>query len=391
MKGSRSERRANVVVLAAISMVVIIGIAALAIDLGQLYVTRAELQRAADAAALAGATSYFSDAGLAQDIPELNYMIDTRAQEVSLANLTHHAGTILESADIVIGAYDYDYPEADLDVSGALHFNAVQVTARRTTDSPNGPITLFFARLIGVEESGVVATATAIADDRFRGLRLDRDLGCPFIPFTIHTNLYEEMASNGEDHFSYDDGVYETGDGVPEVKLYPWKSTVGDPNDPMDDVFATDDSGQGNFGVLEFGGGGAAATAERVLRGVTAAELETEIGSSELTFCDELGNPTTVLMSGHPGVQAGTADALEQRIGDVVGFFVHDLVIGSGTNTEYRTVGVRFGRLIDVRLTGNVADKRVLIQPVPYTGSEVLINTYARSTNGQVGRAILVK
>ena len=386
-----AEQRGNVIVLAAISMTVLIGFAALAIDLGQLYVARAELQRAADAAALAGASSYFSDAGQAQDIPELSYVIDMRSQEVSLANPTHHAGTVLDLGDIMIGGYDFDYPEDDLDMSGSLRFNAVQVTTRRTSGSSNGPITLFFAGLIGMGEGGVVATATAVADDRFAGLRLDRDIGCPFIPFTIHVNLYNDMVVNGDDNYSYDDAVYYTGDGIPEVQLYPWRHFPGDPADQWDDVYVTDDEGQGNFGILEFGGGGASATAEMILNGVTAAELQAEIGTSELTFCDELGNPTTVQMSGNPGVQAAVAKAPEDRIGDVVGFFVHNEVTGSGTNVEYQTVGVRFGRIMDVKLRGSPAKRFLLVQPVAYTGPEVIINRYAPSTDGHVGRAILVR
>ncbi|MBU0617345.1 MAG: hypothetical protein KKI02_06495 [Planctomycetes bacterium] len=396
MRGARSDRhwarqRGSVVVLAAISMVVVIGIAALAIDLGQLYVVRAELQRAADAAALAGASSYFSDAGLAQDIPELSYLIDTRSQEVSLANLTRHAGTVLDLADIVIGAYDHDYPEADLDVSGSLRFNAVQVTARRTSDSPNGPVTMFFAGIFGVDESGVVAQATAVADDRFAGLRLERGFGYPFIPFTIDIDLYNDMVVNGHDGFSYDDGVYGTGDGIPEVRLYPWKHFGGDPSDPWDDVYTVDDSGQGNFGILEFGGGGAAATSERIRNGVSAAELEAEIGTSELRFYDDLGNPITYQMSGSPGVQAAVADALEQRIGDMVGFFIHDGVTGSGASVEYRTVAVRFGRIMDIRLKCNPSERGLSVQPTAYSGSEVIVRRYAPETDGQIGRAMLVK
>src|SRR5262245_31900896 len=45
----------------AISSIVIFGIAALAIDIGNLYATRAELQRCADASALAGCWELLDD------------------------------------------------------------------------------------------------------------------------------------------------------------------------------------------------------------------------------------------------------------------------------------------------------------------------------------------
>jgi hypothetical protein len=390
-KRCSAQQRGNVVVLVAISMTLLIGFAALAIDLGQLYVARAELQRAADAAALAGASAYFSDAGLAQDTTELSYMIDLRAQAAALANPTHHAETILDLSDIVIGAYDFDYPDGDLDTSGSLRFNAVQVTTRRTTDSAGGPIALFFGGLIGVEQGNVVATATAVADDRFRGLWLNDPDDPPLIPFTISIDLYDDMVANGDDNYSYDGAVYETGDGIPEVRLFPWRHFPGDPADPWDDVYELDDAGEGNFGILEFTGTGAHATSDRILSGITAAELQAEIGTSELTFYDDTGNPTTYQMSGAPGIQAGTTDALEQRIGDVVGYFVHDQITGSGTNVEYRIVGVRVGRIMSLYLYGNPTKRHLSVQPVAHSGPNVMTDSNAPSTGGQLGRSILVK
>ncbi len=50
------SQRGNTLFLVAASMVVILGLSALAIDLVSFYVARSEAQRSADAAALAGAT-----------------------------------------------------------------------------------------------------------------------------------------------------------------------------------------------------------------------------------------------------------------------------------------------------------------------------------------------
>jgi hypothetical protein len=390
--GNRSaRRRGHVVVLAAVSLTLLIGFAALAIDLGQIYVVRAELQRAADAAALAGASSYFSDAGLVQNLAELGHAIETRSQEVSLANQTHNAETILDLPDIVIGTYDFDFPDAALDASGAVPFNAVQITTRRTAASSNGPIAMFFGGIFGVDERGVIAEATAVADDRFRGLRLDEEIDFVFIPLTMRESHYEYLVVNGNDDYSYDGEVYESGDAIPEVRLYPWRLFPGTPADPWDDVFEMDDEGAGTFGVLEFTGSGAATTADRILNGVSAEELREEVGTSELTFYDEEGNPTTYPMTGAPGIQAAAADALEQRLGQVVGFFVHDQVTGTGTNVEYRIVGVRFGRLMGADLRGDPSQRDVVVQPVAYSGPGVIISTYVPSSGGYMGRAVLVK
>src|SRR5580700_595295 len=51
----RERQRGQTIVLVAISLVALLAMAALAIDVVTLYVARSEIQRAADAAALAGA------------------------------------------------------------------------------------------------------------------------------------------------------------------------------------------------------------------------------------------------------------------------------------------------------------------------------------------------
>jgi hypothetical protein len=62
----RSGERGQTIILVAVSLVSLLGMAALAIDVVTLYVARSEMQRAADAAALAGAKA-FVDSGVTSD------------------------------------------------------------------------------------------------------------------------------------------------------------------------------------------------------------------------------------------------------------------------------------------------------------------------------------
>src|SRR5882672_9874435 len=62
----RPRERGQTIVLVAIALVSLLGMAALAIDVTTLYVARTEMQRAADAAALAGAKA-FVDSGITSD------------------------------------------------------------------------------------------------------------------------------------------------------------------------------------------------------------------------------------------------------------------------------------------------------------------------------------
>ncbi|GAH58683.1 unnamed protein product, partial [marine sediment metagenome] len=51
----RRQPKGTVIIIVAIMLAVLLGCAALAVDIGYLYVARAELQRTADSSALAGA------------------------------------------------------------------------------------------------------------------------------------------------------------------------------------------------------------------------------------------------------------------------------------------------------------------------------------------------
>jgi Flp pilus assembly protein TadG len=80
-RSRRYGRRGQSLVLTAIYLVVLMGMAALAIDLGMLFKVRAEAQRAADAAAMAGASAFLTD-------------LSARAQQVAGANTM--AGTVID-------------------------------------------------------------------------------------------------------------------------------------------------------------------------------------------------------------------------------------------------------------------------------------------------------
>src|SRR6188474_3527754 len=96
MTKSLRNERGGTLVLYTLSMVVMMGMAALAIDLGFLRKARAEAQRAADAASLAGASAFLDDLPRAAEstlavtrayrVADTNYMngvhFDTTAGEV---------------------------------------------------------------------------------------------------------------------------------------------------------------------------------------------------------------------------------------------------------------------------------------------------------------------
>jgi len=128
--------------------------------------------------------------------------------------------------------------------------------------------------------------------------------------------------------------------------------------------------GDGNFGVLNIGTGNQGSTAERaqIENGVAPSDFEMEIGTSDLTFKDEGGDPTTYDMTGSPGLEATLNSAIGEKVGEVVGCFLHSNVVLSGANANYTITNLRFGRVMDIRLTGPPDQRGFYIQPVSYVG-----------------------
>ena len=105
----------------------------------------------------------------------------------------------------------------------------------------------------------------------------------------------------------------------------------------------------------------------------------------------DAGAAVTRDITGNPGLSAGLAAAVEARIGDVIGYFLHRAVSGQGANTVHEVVGLRFGRIMHIDLTGNPNDKVLVVQPVAYTGEGIVVRDTAPSTDGEVALIVLVQ
>ena len=137
----------GIAILVAFGMAMVIGAAAVAIDLSYAYVERNRLQVAADAAALAGANALPD-----QDAARVS------AVEYASRNMpveTH--GAVLQTSDVEIGVWDA--ASRSLAV-GATPPNAVRVTTRRQSANGNA-LDLFFARALGFASMDLSAAAVA--------------------------------------------------------------------------------------------------------------------------------------------------------------------------------------------------------------------------------------
>ena len=150
----------SVVALVAVALPALLICVGLAVDVGMVVLARQQLQAAADAAALAGVSrlQHGLDVGAAA----------TEAQRTAGANSALGQAVDIDlDADVQIGAWD-DQTQTitPFDISGGVTaipngVAAVRVTARRTNDSPGGPVALAFARVLGQSTAQVQASATA--------------------------------------------------------------------------------------------------------------------------------------------------------------------------------------------------------------------------------------
>lgn len=138
---TRGEDRGAIGVMLALAMAVLLGSAAMAIDLGHLMNVRTESQRVADLAALAGASAFIDAQG-----PGLAAAIDSRAKNYAGLNDVDQTSVTLLSSDI-----DIDFTD-----------ERVRVTVHHTQTRGN-PIQTIFARVLGINTVDVVTTAVAEA------------------------------------------------------------------------------------------------------------------------------------------------------------------------------------------------------------------------------------
>ncbi len=214
-------RRGVVIVVTAVAFVVIVGFVALVIDLGRLLMVRTELQRVADSAAMAGASVYTVTVPI-----NAEQVARSRAQAMSLANLTYGLPTNLAIADVVRGVYDFNNPAGGVVATGVeADYNACDVTVR-CDGQINGTIPFLFAPLLGKMAGSVEATARAVFDDRVAGLTPAGAL----TPFVIELNTYNDQIVNGTDGYSFEPTLSATPDGVPEIHLFPSAGGGGNGN-----------------------------------------------------------------------------------------------------------------------------------------------------------------
>jgi hypothetical protein len=178
-RNQRGRREGNIVVLTAFLMIALMGLVAFAVDVGYIANAKTELQRSADAIALASAAR----------LPDLTAAL-LAATETSANNQTP-VTPALNPTDLVFGFWDRNAATFTSPPPLGRPFNAARVTLRRT-QAAGDPLQLFFGRVLGSESSDVIATATAYSDHSLCGPFVGIDwLSVPGNPQTDSFDSYE--------------------------------------------------------------------------------------------------------------------------------------------------------------------------------------------------------
>lgn len=196
-------RRGGVVVQVAVMSTVIMGMGALAIDVGAMYTAKVELQAAADSAALAAATMLMGD--------DTGYSPEALARQVAqdYASLNEANGKPIDLSqdDVELGRAEYN-PSSNrfefVPTSGG--YDAVKITTRLSDGNASGALAMTFANVFGVSKKEMWADAVATLIPRDIAVVIDLSGSMNFDSQTMYWNRNDGGYSNLRDIWAALDG-----------------------------------------------------------------------------------------------------------------------------------------------------------------------------------------
>ena len=200
------------------------------------------------------------------------------------------------------------------------------------------------------------ASAVAAVEDRIAGFRVSKRTGkTGLLPFAVHVDVWNRLmsgAATAGDSYAYDaqtKTVSTGGDGVHELNMYPGSGNGGGNNQLPPGNFGTVDIGNPNNSTADI--------SRQIREGANAEDLAYFGGELRL---DSDG---TLILQGDTGLSAGIKDDLQSIIGQPRTIPLFIKVTGNGNNSRFTVVGFAGIRVLNVKLTGSMNSKAVIIQP----------------------------
>ncbi len=227
----RKKAKGSVAVITAITMVALLGLGAMAIDIGNLMVARSELQNAADAAAMAGAGCLYRRTECANTTATEPDWTDAEALASGFATSTSTTPAPPSPSNLVQGAavkvvstasgyWNITGTPAGLQTGitpGTNDMPAVQVNVVKDSANANGGVPVFLGRVLGVQILKASAVATAVVSRP--GYVGPGGLFPIAIPQCMYTNYWNSATNSPQ--------TYQTGN--PPIPGQTETQTVGQP------------------------------------------------------------------------------------------------------------------------------------------------------------------
>lgn len=379
---NRQTRRGTITILAAIMCIVLVGMVAFCVDIGYVLSAKEDLQRSADASALAACWDYGKQLGKGNSSAVAStYARATAAQYAALNRVTGDAMTLNTNAsnspsgDVVLGYIaDFKNPQSAFQTDGTNGFNAVKVRLRKDP-ATNGEVPYFFARIFGKQGQSLQTEAIAGLIRDVKGFQIPSNGGnIGILPYTLDLQTWIPFAANsGTDNYRWNPTTkkVEAGsDGLVEVNLFP--QGTGSP---------------GNRGTVDIGSSNnsTADIARQIVYGISPSDLAHHGGA--LVF-DASGK---LYLNGDTGISAGVKDELESIKGQPRIIPIFSAVTGNGNNAMYTIVKWQGIRIMNVKLTGSMSQKNVMIQVAPAEAMGVIPATTTGSSNYVYSPVVLVR
>ena len=366
------QRRGVAAVFGLMLTVSLVALLAVTLDFAHVHVAETELRRSADAAAMAACWEMYDQQAAEQ---HSDYGIEGAATEA--ANVFAYSNTVGQESpqfayeDVELGTYGVDQ---SWDTSAASAFNAVRVTLRRQAGS-NGELPLFFGSITGRQTQSLQTTATAAMFHSIEGFYepAESDETIDILPFALDLESWlAAVAGASDDEYANVNGSIQSGsDGIFETNLYP-KGT-GAP---------------GNRGTVDIGGANNSTSdlSRQILHGISKQDF------IALGHPLEFDGNGVLRLNGDTGISAGVKDELATLIGKKRIIPIYTSVSGNGNNAMFTIVRWEGVRILDVKLTGKMSGKRVMIQPAKVLARNAKIDfTGTHSSSHLVTPVMLVE
>ena len=353
---TKLHRQGAIVILAAFLLAVIFACLALALDAGYICLLKSQLQRSADAAALAGVGELYQPMeGLVVTQISSPLSIEDARSAAQQYVLTNDASSERQTGrTVTVGLNPDNDANGDILIGRLFQPSNLQEPLTLTEDNPNsvtvripmneshanGAIQLFFARVLGYDTAQLTQTATATI------------VGAPqLIPISTSIDHWNSLSTSTEDNYSFDSDQVSSGDdGIPELSIYPgaWNGQ---------------DLPPGNFGTIQVG----------EFLGTTTLRDQIAYGPSQADYDYHGGTLYEgMVFSGETGISAGMETAFlggradGTTYGSIIGHVrilpLYSTATGNGTNAQFTIVRFVPVRIMYAELQGK--NKSVVVQPV---------------------------